>query len=168
MKIAKTESKSVCLQCKLSGRKPGAAILYRDEHLTVSPYAKKLSPGFLVITPRRHVEDIDLLDAGEREKLFSAACAFSSLLKEKLGAERVYWTVFCESSRHVHLWILPRLPGMKNWGMRPGKTDHCHAHILLHNLFEGKCGGAKKDIDAAIAIIRKFAPRYMQKLRKRD
>ncbi len=64
-------------------------VLYRDRGIIVTPYAKKLTPGFLVITPRRHVEHIDLLTDYERERLFKTASKFSTLLRKKLGAERV-------------------------------------------------------------------------------
>ncbi len=48
---------------------------------------------------------------------------------------------------------------MKDWGMLPDKTDHCHAHILLYNLFEGKHQAKETAVNAATILIKTAAKR---------
>ena len=107
---------TVCLACEvLEGRiQPPGGVVYEDDNWVVdhsiSPVRLK---GWLIIKPRRHVEDLAELSPAEAGSIGPLASAASLAVREGLGAERVYICSFGEEWRHVHVHVVPRYPGME-------------------------------------------------------
>ena len=108
-----------CLACDvLSGKVavPGGVIYedawWRVDHST-SPV---LLAGFLIIKPRRHVEQIAELTAEEAAAFGPLLTRTTRAVQQALGAEKVYVCSFGEAEHHVHYYLVPRLPHMPATG----------------------------------------------------
>jgi len=105
-----------CLACDvLEGRiQPPGGVIYEDEDWVVdhsiSPVALK---GWLIIKPRRHVEDFGDLSPEESARFGPLSRSAAAAVRDALGAERVYVCSFGEEWRHVHVHVVPRYPGME-------------------------------------------------------
>lgn len=105
-----------CLACDvLEGRiRPPGGVIYEDELWVVD---HSISPvrlrGWLIVKPRRHVEDFADLSAAEAASFGPVAGAAARAVRDALGAERVYVCSFGEEWRHVHVHVVPRYPGME-------------------------------------------------------
>lgn len=105
-----------CLACDvLEGRiRPPGGAIYEDELWVVD---HSISPvrmrGWLIVKPRRHVEDFADLSAAEAASFGPLAAAAARAVRDALGAERVYVCSFGEEWRHVHVHVVPRYPGME-------------------------------------------------------
>jgi diadenosine tetraphosphate (Ap4A) HIT family hydrolase len=107
---------TACLACHvLEGRiQPPGGVIHEDEHWVVD---HSISPvrlrGWLIIKPRRHVEDFADLSSAEADSFGPLASATAQAVRDGLGAERVYVCSFGEEWRHVHVHVVPRYPGME-------------------------------------------------------
>jgi diadenosine tetraphosphate (Ap4A) HIT family hydrolase len=107
---------SDCLACDvLEGRiRPPGGVIYEDDlwvvDHSVSPVRLR---GWLIVKPRRHVEDVGELSPAEAAALGPLASATARAVRDGLGAERVYVCSFGEEWRHVHVHVVPRYPGME-------------------------------------------------------
>lgn len=105
-----------CLACDvLEGRiQPPGGVIYEDEHWVVdhsiSPIALK---GWLIVKPKRHVENFGDLSPGEAEAFGPISRSAAAAVQEALGAERVYVCSFGEEWYHVHVHVVPRYPGQE-------------------------------------------------------
>ena len=105
-----------CLACDvLEGRiRPPGGVIYEDELWVVD---HSISPvrlrGWLIVKPRRHVEDFADLSAAEAASFGLLASAAARAVRDALGAERVNVCSFGEEWRHVHVHVVPRYPEME-------------------------------------------------------
>jgi diadenosine tetraphosphate (Ap4A) HIT family hydrolase len=105
-----------CLACDVvEGRvRPPGGVIYEDENWlvdhSISPVALK---GWLIVKPKRHVEDFGDLTPGEAAAFGPIARSAAAAVQEALGAQRVYVCSFGEEWRHVHVHVVPRYPGME-------------------------------------------------------
>jgi diadenosine tetraphosphate (Ap4A) HIT family hydrolase len=143
-----------------------AGVLYKDSLIMVTPFRRKMVPGFIVVMPLRCVASVEDLTPEESGSLFQAAGGFTKIIKEELRPQRVYWTVFNEDPRHVNLWLLPRYDEMLTWGMTQEKADHCHAHVLLYNLFEGRKSYPACEVDDATMKLKSRGMQLLPENRK--
>lgn len=68
-------------------------------------------PGWLLVAPRRHVEQLDQLDAGEARELGALLKDVSAALRQAAGGEKIYLAVFAEILPHLHFHLVARPPG---------------------------------------------------------
>ena len=105
-----------CLACDvLEGRiQPPGGIIYEDQHWVVdhsiSPVRLK---GWLIMKPKRHVEDFADLSPEESARLGPLSRSAAAAVRDALGTMRVYVCSFGEEWRHVHVHVVPRYPGME-------------------------------------------------------
>lgn len=72
--------------------------------------------GFFVIAPKRHVEHFSELTDSERTQMFDIANKTINILKSH-GVCDGYNLIFEEKAgRHFHVWLMPRLEWMKQFG----------------------------------------------------
>jgi diadenosine tetraphosphate (Ap4A) HIT family hydrolase len=99
-----------CLSCDvIAGRReaPGGVIFENDHwHLThqVSPVQL---PGFLILQPKRHVEQIGELATEESSTMGPVLSAASQALSRLMDARKVYVTSFGSVVMHVHFYLVP-------------------------------------------------------------
>jgi diadenosine tetraphosphate (Ap4A) HIT family hydrolase len=105
-----------CLACDVleGGIRPPGGVIYEDELWVVD---HSISPvrlrGWLIVKPRRHVEDFADLSAAEAASFGPLASVAARAVRDTLGAGRVYVCSFGEEWRHVHVHVVPRYPGME-------------------------------------------------------
>lgn len=67
-------------------------------------------PGWFVVAPVRHTEQIDALDDRELAELGPVLAEVAAALRESTPAERVYLSVFAEVLHHLHVHVIARPP----------------------------------------------------------
>jgi diadenosine tetraphosphate (Ap4A) HIT family hydrolase len=68
-------------------------------------------PGWLLVAPRRHVEQLDQLEADEARELGTLLKDVSAALRQAAGGEKIYLAVFAEILPHLHFHVVARPPG---------------------------------------------------------
>jgi len=129
----------------IAGRRetPGGVIFENEFwHLThqVSPVQL---PGFLILQPKRHVEQVGDLTAEEAAGVGPLLSAASQALNLHLQARKVYVCSFGSVVMHVHFYLLPLTAEIP--------TDLNGGH-LLNEVFAGRW--ACSDAEAADAAAR--------------
>lgn len=100
-----------CPQCEAAtgAREPaGGLLLDLPDFLVHAPLGGSAIAGWLVVAPRRHVEALTDLAASEQAQLFALAGRLDRLLRDALGAQKVYLAIFAEVVHHTHLHVIPR------------------------------------------------------------
>jgi diadenosine tetraphosphate (Ap4A) HIT family hydrolase len=68
-------------------------------------------PGWLVVAPARHVEQIDALRAEELSLLGPLLARVAAALRAETSCEKVYVSIFAEVLPHLHVHVIARPPG---------------------------------------------------------
>ncbi|HXB56710.1 MAG TPA: HIT domain-containing protein [Vicinamibacteria bacterium] len=68
-------------------------------------------PGWLVVAPARHVEQIDALRAEELSLLGPLLAQVAAALRAETSCEKVYVSLFAEVLPHLHVHVVARPPG---------------------------------------------------------
>jgi diadenosine tetraphosphate (Ap4A) HIT family hydrolase len=69
-------------------------------------------PGWLVVAPARHVEQIDALRADELASLGPLLAQVAAALRAETSCEKVYVSIFAEVLPHLHVHVIARPPGL--------------------------------------------------------
>jgi diadenosine tetraphosphate (Ap4A) HIT family hydrolase len=69
-------------------------------------------PGWLVVAPARHVEQIDALRAEELASLGPLLAQVAAALRAETTCEKVYVSIFAEVLPHLHVHVIARPPGL--------------------------------------------------------
>ena len=104
-----------CLSCAFASGKftLPCGMAYENELFTLAQDFELPIPGFLVIAPKRHVENFNDLTEEERLKMFELINKVIKILKENYICER-FNVIFEEKERrHFHVWIMPRYKWME-------------------------------------------------------
>lgn len=81
---------------------------YEDEMFTLAQDWELPIPGFLVASPKRHVEKFSELSSEERAKIFEVVDKCINILRENKVCEN-FNVIFEEKDGiHFHIWIMPR------------------------------------------------------------
>ena len=91
-------------------------LVYEDESFIISQDWELPIPGFLVIAPKRHIENFSELKDNERNKIFELINSTINVLKENKVCN--FFNVIFEEkpNYHFHIWIMPRMEWMKQFG----------------------------------------------------
>lgn len=113
----------VCRKQRGEEAVPGGPI-YEDELIYAShsrmPPDGRAYLGWCLVEPRRHVPGLaDLMDP-EARAIGWLMARLSRVLKEELGAERIYAFVLGHHVSHLHVHLIPRHQGTPReyWGVR--------------------------------------------------
>ncbi len=105
-----------CLVCReIAGEIVVPGGLLQADKLTVVFHVPPLETesvylGYLMVSPRRHVEDFAGLSSDEAAAIGIEIGRWSKALKET-GAERIYVAVVGHDVAHLHVHLIPRWPG---------------------------------------------------------
>jgi diadenosine tetraphosphate (Ap4A) HIT family hydrolase len=69
-------------------------------------------PGWLVVAPARHVEQIDALRPEELASLGPLLAQVAAALRAETTCEKVYVSIFAEVLPHLHVHVIARPPGL--------------------------------------------------------
>lgn len=103
-----------CMGCAISKGKikiPGG-IIYEGEYTKLAGDPEIPIPGFLIVNAKRHVNSFSDLTKEERNEI-SEIIAFSEKVLKKLEVTNEITLVQEERSKHLHIWIFPFKPWMK-------------------------------------------------------
>ena len=103
-----------CLACDIiTGKKkaPGG-IIYENEYWMVDHSVPALIPGFLIIKPKRHCEQIAQLSEKEMASFGPIVHRTCQALSQVVNPEKVYVASFGEYVKHVHFFVIPRTSDM--------------------------------------------------------
>lgn len=87
---------------------------YEDEIYTLCQDWKLPIPGFLVLSPKRHVDKFYLLSDNERIEMFSMVNKIIKILQDNNICDRFNVIFEEKENRHFHIWIMPRYEWMKD------------------------------------------------------
>ena len=105
-----------CPECAIArtGCLPGGARVLRRGAFVVHPRPEPSPvPGWLVVAPARHVEQIDALTADEQRGLGPLLAEVAAVLRAETPCEKVYLSVFAELLPHLHVHVIARPPGLR-------------------------------------------------------
>lgn len=111
-----------CLICKIINDliNPPGGIIYRDDRVIVNHVLDINIPGYVILSPLRHVVSLEQLDLQELNGLSTSQLTIQKL-KKILSIEKVYICSFCEETEHIHFHLFPRYDWMLN--IREAYTD---------------------------------------------
>ncbi|MGY0236656.1 HIT family protein [Longispora urticae] len=90
---------------------PPGGWLYEDAHWRAGHAPAQFGPaGLVVLESRRHVLDVSELDAAEAAGYGAVLGLLTGVVKEVVGAERVYTWASAAFTPHLHVWVLPWRP----------------------------------------------------------
>lgn len=103
-----------CPECAIvQGAAPGGApVLRRGPFVVHARPEPSPVPGWLVVAPVRHVEQVDALGPDEQCALGPLLAEVAAALRAETPCEKVYVSVFAEVLPHLHLHVIARPPGL--------------------------------------------------------
>lgn len=112
-----------CPECRVASgrlRPRGLPPVERDAFLVHPKLEAPPVPGWFVVAPARHVEQIDALTPAELRALGPLVAATSAALRAETPCVRVYVGVFAEKLPHLHVHVIARPPGLPEEERGPG------------------------------------------------
>lgn len=110
---------SDCKLCSIIENKanctPENVIIYEDDKFVVTPVKGSIVEGYLMVTPKRHIESLADLSEDEFEQLLFVNNQMSDMLKQIYGKSTI---------------LFERGSGKGNEDLHPGAITHAHMHII--------------------------------------
>ena len=103
---------SACLECAALKGEHGPLLL-ETERFAVHPIVGGGAvPGWLIVAPRRHVEQLDALTSDELAELMPLASRVGAALRASTPCEKLYLALFAEKVPHLHVHLIARPPSL--------------------------------------------------------
>jgi len=101
-----------CLFCKIAGKKLSSEVVYEDEQFFAFKDINPVSPVHVLIIPRKHIEAVEHLEAGDKELIGGLFLTAKKVAKIQGVSESGYRLTF-------------------NVGKNAGQAvDHLHLHLI--------------------------------------
>ena len=81
---------------------------YENANFTLSQDWELPIEGFLIVSPKRHVEKLSELSNDERNEMFDIVNKTIKILRENNICDRFEIIFEEKENRHLHVWIMPR------------------------------------------------------------
>ena len=81
---------------------------YENENFTLSQDWELPIEGFLIVSPKRHIEKLCELTDIERNEMFDIVNKTIKILRENGVCDRFEIIFEEKENRHLHVWIMPR------------------------------------------------------------
>ncbi|WP_371364520.1 hypothetical protein SRRS_52020 [Sporomusa rhizae] len=106
----------MCLTCSIVNAEllPTGGIIYKDDYIVLHHCIDINIPGYLIISPLRHVESFSDLNQTEILQMGTIMKLAVTALEQVDGVEKVYIANFGEETTHFHMHIFPRYKWMLN------------------------------------------------------
>jgi len=108
---------SGCIFCAIATGESVASVVYSDEHIVAFMDIRPVTPGHLLVIPRRHTIGLADLDPQDGTRVFQAAQRLAGVLRRSdLPCEGVNLLLADgvaagQEVFHAHLHVIPRAPG---------------------------------------------------------
>ena len=86
---------------------------YENERFTLSQDWELPIQGFLVVSPKRHIEKLCELTEEERNEMFFIVDKAVKILRKNGICDRFDYIFEEKENRHLHVWIMPRYSWME-------------------------------------------------------
>ena len=104
-----------CISCAtVSGSflPPGGIVFEHPEWIVVLRKNPVHFPCLPLIILRRHVEDVAMLNREESSSLGQIMQFTAQVLSRVLHPAKVYFGIYAEDVKHIHVHVFPRMPNM--------------------------------------------------------
>ena len=81
---------------------------YENDNFTLSQDWELPIEGFLIVSPKRHIEKLSELTDNERNEMFDIVNKTIKILRENNVCDRFEIIFEEKENRHLHVWIMPR------------------------------------------------------------
>lgn len=88
-------------------------IAYENERFTLSQDWELPIQGFLIVSPKRHIEKLEELTKDERDEMFDIVDKAIKTLRKNNICDRFDIIFEEKENRHLHVWIMPRYKWME-------------------------------------------------------
>ena len=105
-----------CLFCKIVNKEVPSNVLYEDELVLVFLDINQWNVGHTLVIPKKHCEDIKMVDKNTLSHMFDIAIKISEKLMERLDASGITYSINygeAQEIKHLHLHISPYYPNKK-------------------------------------------------------
>ena len=106
-----------CVFCGIIAGDLAASRVYEDDHVVAFMDVRPLTPGHLLVVPRVHADNLEVLDEDLGTRMFTAAHRLARALRNSaVPSEGVNFfladgVAAGQEVFHVHLHVIPRTPG---------------------------------------------------------
>lgn len=116
----------MCLTCDIiSGDVfPIGGVIYKDAYIVLHHCVDVNIPGYLILSPIRHVESYNNLNESEIIQIGIVMKLAVTVLEKIAGIEKVYIANFGEQTTHFHMHIFPRYQWMLEQYSEDIRTDN--------------------------------------------
>ena len=83
-------------------------IAYENDKFTLSQDWELPIEGFLIVSPKRHIEKLSELTIDERNEMFEIVDKTIKILRNNNICDRFEIIFEEKENRHLHVWIMPR------------------------------------------------------------
>ncbi|MFB6720028.1 HIT family protein [Kribbella sp. NPDC056345] len=123
-----TSTTQGCIFCAIVARQAEASVVYEDETVVAFMSLHPVTPGHLLVVPRKHAVGLEDLDAPTSTHVWSVAHEMARAIRRSAmpceginvflcDGEAAFQTVF-----HFHLHVIPRYPG-DGWTIIPDEVE---------------------------------------------
>ena len=123
-----------CAECAVAAGAPALGVApLRIGAFVVHPKPEAPPvPGWMVVAPARHVEQIDDLSDEEQRELGPLLARVAAALRANTSTARIYVSIYAEVLPHLHVHLIARPPDRPALGARvflepPGAAEGCRA-----------------------------------------
>ena len=81
---------------------------FENDNFTLSQDWELPIEGFLIVSPKRHIEKLSELTDNERNEMFDIVNKAIKILRENNVCDRFEIIFEEKENRHLHVWIMPR------------------------------------------------------------
>ena len=81
---------------------------YENERFTLSQDWELPIQGFLIVSPKKHIEKLEELTKDERDEMFDIVDKVIKILRKNNICDRFDIIFEEKENRHLHVWIMPR------------------------------------------------------------
>ena len=131
-----TSAAQGCIFCAIVARQAEASVVYEDETVVAFMDLNPVTPGHLLVVPRKHAAGLEDLDRATSAHVWSVGHDMSRALRRSdmrceginvflCDGEVAFQTVF-----HFHLHVIPRYAG-DGWNINPESKER--ERSLLHS-----------------------------------
>jgi diadenosine tetraphosphate (Ap4A) HIT family hydrolase len=83
-------------------------LAYENDNFVLSQDWELPIDGFLIVSPKRHIEQLSELTDNERNEMFGIVNKTIKILRENNVCDRFEIIIEEKENRHLHVWIMPR------------------------------------------------------------